>query len=202
MVTLEAEPTTGRRTLLLEAAHDVVAHVGFHRATVKAIAARAGVATGSVYTYFASRQELLAQVFTRAASIELAAVEHAVENAQHGSADRIATQVQALVDTFARRAFANRTLAWALLSEPAGELIAEQRLAFRRRYAVVMESIIATGVDTGAIAHQDPRVVAPGLIGLISESLAGPLSPHRTVAVDHLISEVQRMCLRAIGASS
>lgn len=192
--------STGRRTLLLEAAHDVVATNGFQGATIKAIAAQAGVATGSVYTYFPSRVELLAEVFNRAAAIELAAVEEAVIRAHANHPHHpVPHQVQALVKTFAKRAFANRTLAWALLSEPAGELIEARRLEFRQRYAALMEEIITAGVQQGVIAHQDARVVAPGLIGLISESLTGPLSPHQTVALDHLISEVQHMCLRAIG---
>lgn len=193
-----------REASLLRAAHTLVARSGFAAATVKAISEEAGVSAGTVYTYFGSREELLAEVFRRAAGKELAAVRAAVssagaENLVPGST--VDREIAALVEAFARRALSARTLAWALLIEPAGKSIDAERLAFRRKYADLMEQIITRAIAAGEIPAQDERVVGPGLIGLISEALTGPLSPEGAIPTDRLLAGVTHMCLRAVGGA-
>jgi AcrR family transcriptional regulator len=48
-----------KREQILEAARLVFAEKGFHRATIKAIAARAGVADGTVYNFFENKNALI-----------------------------------------------------------------------------------------------------------------------------------------------
>ena len=67
-------------------------------ASVAAVAARAGVATGTVYRHFPSKSELFAEVFRRASQREVDAVVAAAAAATGAAADRRA------VETFARRA--------------------------------------------------------------------------------------------------
>ncbi len=50
---------TARRTQILDAAAQVFAEKGFARATTKEIAAAADVSEGTIYNYFASKDELL-----------------------------------------------------------------------------------------------------------------------------------------------
>ena len=191
-----------REAALLSAARGIVADAGFASASVKAIAEAAGVSAGTVYTYFGSRDELLAEVFRAAAGRELDEVRRAVAAAgQAPGRGRAQREISALVGTFARRALAGRTLAWALLIEPAGELIDAERLAHRRAYAQEMEAIVTRGIEARELPEQDPRIVGPGLIGLISEALTGPLSPEGAVPAAHLISGVTDMCLRAVGGA-
>lgn len=54
-----------RRKQILDAATQVFAEKGFHRATVKEIARVAGIADGTIYTYFASKDEVLLAVLDR-----------------------------------------------------------------------------------------------------------------------------------------
>lgn len=51
-----------RRKSILEAASRVFAQRGYERATTREIAAEAGVSEGTIYTYFASKQELLTEL--------------------------------------------------------------------------------------------------------------------------------------------
>ncbi|MFD0628899.1 helix-turn-helix domain-containing protein [Streptomyces sanglieri] len=62
------------RERLLDAARQLLAEGGYPAAGISALARRAGVATGSVYNHFASKQELLAAVFRHVAGHELSAV--------------------------------------------------------------------------------------------------------------------------------
>jgi TetR/AcrR family transcriptional regulator, fatty acid metabolism regulator protein len=54
-----------RRKQILDAATQVFAEKGFHRATIKDIAHVAGIADGTIYTYFASKDEVLLAVLDR-----------------------------------------------------------------------------------------------------------------------------------------
>lgn len=54
-----------RRTQILDAATSVFAQKGFHRATVKDIAQEAGIADGTLYTYFKSKNDLLIGILER-----------------------------------------------------------------------------------------------------------------------------------------
>jgi AcrR family transcriptional regulator len=59
-----------RRNQILDAAVAVFAEKGFHRATTKEIARAAGVSEGTIYNYFASKDDLLIGIMTRLANLE------------------------------------------------------------------------------------------------------------------------------------
>jgi AcrR family transcriptional regulator len=54
-----------RRTQILDAATTVFAEKGFHRATIKDIARVAGIADGTIYTYFVSKTAVLLAILNR-----------------------------------------------------------------------------------------------------------------------------------------
>jgi AcrR family transcriptional regulator len=58
-----------RRNQILDAAAAVFAEKGFHRATTKEIARAAGVSEGTIYNYFASKDDLLIGIMTRLANL-------------------------------------------------------------------------------------------------------------------------------------
>lgn len=62
---IQAQFIAARRNQILDAAAKVFAEKGFHPTTVKDIAAEAGIAHGSVYTYFESKNALLIGIFER-----------------------------------------------------------------------------------------------------------------------------------------
>lgn len=188
-----------RSRSLLDAARAIVARDGFGAATIKAVSASADVSVGTVYTYFATREELLAAVFREAASIEFDAVRASVAIAPQTAA----AQLRALIQAFARRAIGGRRLAWALLVEPVDPLIDAERLSYRRAYADTVAAIISRGVTSGELPSQDARIVGPGIVGAIGEALTGPLSPLNDSAAttDQVIDSILTLCLRAIGST-
>ena len=56
-----------KRDAILDAARAVFAEKDFHRATIKDVAARAGVADGTIYNYFENKDALLLGIFDRIA---------------------------------------------------------------------------------------------------------------------------------------
>jgi AcrR family transcriptional regulator len=87
------------REAILRAAVALLAEQGYAGCSVAAVAARAGVATGSVYRHFPSKTDLLTEVFRLSAGREVAAVADAAN--RPGTA---AERAVAVVETFAGRA--------------------------------------------------------------------------------------------------
>ncbi|MFJ6015476.1 TetR/AcrR family transcriptional regulator [Streptomyces sp. NPDC092952] len=186
------------RERLLDAARQLLAEGGYPAASVSALARRAGVATGSVYNHFASKQELLAAVFRHVASHELEAVREAVR-ARDGARE----QLRALVEVFSYRALSSPRTAWALLAEPVDPLVEEERLGYRRGYHALAGTIIATGIRTGELPPQDVELSAAAVIGAVGEALLGPLSPVGEGAgarAEPVVAALTALCLRAVGA--
>ncbi|HND32361.1 MAG TPA: helix-turn-helix domain-containing protein, partial [Myxococcota bacterium] len=52
-----------RHSQILDAAIDVFAEKGFHKARIADVAERAGVADGTIYLYFKNKEELLLTIF-------------------------------------------------------------------------------------------------------------------------------------------
>ncbi len=64
------DPETDRRTQILDAAAGLFARQGFHKTTTKQIAAEAGVAEGTIYNYFSSKEDLLLTLAARLAEFQ------------------------------------------------------------------------------------------------------------------------------------
>ena len=137
--------TRGR---ILTAAHDQVAEAGYGSASVQGVAARAGVATGTVYRHFDSKAELFAEVFREAAQRELDVVASVAGQPGPSVAHRIAAAGEA----FARRALAAPTLAYALLAEPVDPAVEAERLRLRRGHREVYARVLDEGVASGELS--------------------------------------------------
>jgi AcrR family transcriptional regulator len=183
------------RERLLAVARELIKQGGYGSASVAAIADRAGVAAGTLYRHFVSKEELFLEVFRDVCAGEERAMRAAADDAGPGAVDRL----EAVLTTFARRALENRPLAWALLAEPVDQLVDAERLAYRERYATLIASELRTAIDGGEIPEQDVGITAAALVGGCGEALVGPLSSvHRS---DQVVGAIQTFVRRAIGAS-
>jgi AcrR family transcriptional regulator len=181
------------RERIVRAALELVRRGGYRAASVAAVAARARVATGTVYRHFPSKSELFAEVFRVASQHEVDAVAAAMAT-PGPAADRIA----AAVETFARRALRGRRLAWALLAEPVDPAVESERLVFRQAYASLFSASLREGVFDGSLPAQDPNLVAVALTGAIGEVLTQPHSADE----EALVASLVQFCLRSITEES
>lgn len=184
------------REAIVRAARELIAQGGYIEAQVAAVAARAGVAVGTVYRHFPSKSQLFAEVFREASQPEVDAMVDAVADAEQPAAERIA----AAVETFARRALRGRRLAWALLAEPVDPAVEAERLQFRRAYRDVLGAVLAEGIERGELPSQDVETTAAALVGAIGEALVGPLSPAANGSdPEQVIAALVNFCMRSIG---
>jgi AcrR family transcriptional regulator len=188
-----------KRARILAAARDLVADGGWSAAQVDHVAAKAGVATGSVYRHWSSKAELCAEIVATVSAREVGIVK-AVANADGSPIERL----EAAIRTFAGRALRGRRLAYALIAEPVDPEVETVRLDYRAQLACCFEGILREGIMRGVFPRLDPAVAAACIVGAFMEALVGPLASSKGTgprADRALVDQITHFCLRAsIGA--
>jgi AcrR family transcriptional regulator len=187
------------RERIVAAALDQLAQGGYASAAIQTVAARAGVATGTVYRHFPSKSDLFAEVFRRASQREIDVFKRAAEDNGRSAAERIAAATEA----FARRALAAPTRAYALIAEPVDPAVEAERLTFRRAYKDVLVEVLSQGVERHELEAHDTNTTAAALVGAIGETLVGPLAAdHNGHARDSLVAAVVQFTTRSLPRSA
>ncbi len=191
---------TPTRERLLTAAQELIEEGGYGAATVAAIADRTGVASGTLYRHFTSKEELFVEVFRSVCDREVGAMGAAADGlpTDSSSVDRLTT----VLATFADRALSRPRLAWALIAEPVDPLVDAERLAYRERYSALCAETLRAGIAAGELPEQNVELVAAALVGGCGEALVGPLSPvaGRKPAREEIVSALRLFVRRAVGA--
>jgi AcrR family transcriptional regulator len=186
-----------RHDAIVAAAGEAASEGGMAAIQIAPVAARAGIAAGTVYRYFPSKTELIGALVASAAEREIAAVQRAAEAAP-GPLSALA----AAIATFAFRAMRDRKLAWAIIAEPADTDTDAMRLAYRRALAEQFEALVKSAVAGGHLPDIDPALAVPALIGTLIEGLTGPLAPDVAddpVKAREAVQTVTLMALRGLG---
>jgi AcrR family transcriptional regulator len=63
--TFQEQLIQARRNLIIDAAIEVISEQGFQRTTIKQIASKAGIADGTIYNYFKSKDDILLGIVAR-----------------------------------------------------------------------------------------------------------------------------------------
>jgi AcrR family transcriptional regulator len=190
------------RARLLRAAQALIEEGGYGSTSVVAIAERAGVAAGTLYRHFASKEELFVEVFRSVCDREVRAMGSAAD-AMPPDATNV-DRLETVLATFARRALRRPRLAWALIAEPVDPLVDAERLAYRERYSVLCADVLRAGIAAGELPDQNVQLTAAALVGGCGEALVGPLSPLAGArpSSDEIVSALRTFVRRAAGAGS
>lgn len=186
------------RDRLLHAARALIEEGGYGPASVLAIAKRAGLASGTLYRHFGSKQELFVEVFRSVCDREV----DAMRTAAHANGGSHVDRLETVFATFAARALRRRRLAWALLAEPVDPLVDAERLAYRERYAALVAGVLREAIAAGELPEQDVELTAAALVGGCGEALVGPLAPVGTSPpVADVVAALRTFVRRAVGAA-
>jgi AcrR family transcriptional regulator len=161
-----------RHDAIVDAARDAAASGGMAAIQIAPVAARAGVAAGTVYRYFPGKIELIGALVESVSASEINAVKRAADAAP-GPLSALA----AAVATFGARALRNRKLAWAVIAEPVDIDTESVRQQYRRELAAEFETRIRAAIEGGHLPDQDAGLAGLGLLGTVLEGLIGPLAP-------------------------
>jgi TetR/AcrR family fatty acid metabolism transcriptional regulator len=154
-----------RRTQILDAAITVFSEKGFHRATIKEIARVAGIADGTIYTYFASKDEILLAVLDR--------LNETTQRKQHfvlGSEQDLKAFFRAYLQQRMALLWPNAEVFRAVLPE----LLVNGKLR-RQYYEQVLAPTIAVGEQFFQGQSEQPQINIPLTVRAIAGTLLGLL---------------------------
>ncbi len=185
-----------REQVILAAATEIAGEGGMSAVQIAAVAKRAGIAAGTVYRYFPSKTDLVAELVAAVAGRELDFMK-AAGDAAPGPLSALASSIA----TFAARSLAERRLIWAVMGEPIDAEVDAMRLDFRQSLAAELEGRIDIAIDRRFLPEQDARVAAPAIVGALMEGLLGPLAPSYDAAAGarEAVQTATLLALRALG---
>jgi AcrR family transcriptional regulator len=146
---LAEQTESGVRARVLDAAVELFGHQGYERTSVAQVVAAAGVAKGGFYHHFASKEDLLYEVYGDLISRQLAAMDVIVEAGWSSAATLRALVVDLVVSTAesARQAL----VFWREMHRLGDERSDEYRRQ-RRRYHDTVRRVVRDGQASGEFA--------------------------------------------------
>ncbi len=185
-----------RRAELVSAAASLFAERGVANTAVSDIVKAAGVAQGTFYLYFASKDDAVLAVVEKIGADMLGAIDAAVSASGPAAVDKLL----ALRDVLMRFDEDRAAVALAdFIHRPENRALhdrLEEHLT--PGLASLVESIVAQGVAEGAFDVPDTRTAAWFVLGgLRSAELAGTPTAHMPAAIEAATT----LALRALGAS-
>jgi AcrR family transcriptional regulator len=146
---------------LLTAAEELFGQRSYHRTTVADICARAGMATGSFYSYYESKAEIFAAV-VRAINADLRhAMRAALEHTDGGQRNRERAAFRAYFDMLSTRPWIDRIVRESEFVDPG--LFREYYEILTRGYA---RGVRLAQMDRDIDARYDPEVIAYAYTGI------------------------------------
>jgi AcrR family transcriptional regulator len=191
----ESARLAARYEAIIDAARALASESGLRAVQIAPVAERAGVAAGTVYRYFPSKEELVAAVISDTTERKVAAMRAATASAP-GALSGLAAAFVA----FGAGTLQARRLTLAMLADvPDGAEAGS--LTFRRDISNEFEGLIQAAIAGGHLPEQPPAAMAAAVLGAMVESLVGPLASAPS-GPDAERAAVQRMAvfaLRALG---
>jgi AcrR family transcriptional regulator len=191
-----ARRLAARRDAIIEAARLLASEGGMAAVQIAAVAARAGIATGTVYRYFPAKTDLVAALLAALAEREIGALRRAA-----AAAPGPLSAFSAAIMTFAARALRDRRLAFAAIAEPVDAELDAARIDFRKSLAAEFATRIGGAVAGRHLPEQDSTLAAAALVGLLVEGLVGPLAPDPSGRERDIVQSLTLFALRALGVA-
>jgi TetR/AcrR family fatty acid metabolism transcriptional regulator len=154
--------------MILDAAQSVIAKEGFHRAKISTIAIEAGVATGTIYLYFANKQDLLVSLFRDRLTMLIELARGSIVEAE-GPGERVQQFIKHHLRAFASR----RELAIVTQIElrQADISVQNEISTIMKGYFQVIDEIIHEGQSQGTFRQVEPRQIRNMIFGTLDQTV-------------------------------
>ncbi len=202
-MTVPASPSTPRTSdkeaRILRAAIEVFAERGYHASRIAHVAERAGVATGTIYLYFAKKPDLLVRLFQRTLSGVLDRSAALLRRCEPGM-PRLRKLIELHLAFFAGDRALSRVFQIHVRDPDPG--IREGIQPTFVAYFGVIEDVVQDGIDAGAFAPDlDVRLSRRVVFGALDEVVTSWLRGKRERDLMDDLEPVARMLSRAVGAA-
>ena len=185
-----------KRDAILKAATQVFARRGFFQAQVADVARAAGIAAGTVYLYFRSKDELLVSIFERTMRETLAEGEATI-----GEVKDPPERLRRIARLHLERMGRDRDLAVVFQVELRQSTKFMERFSstYLRDYLGIIRDTFAEGQRTGAFRQDfNPTIAAKALFGALDEMATNWILTQRTYPLASQADEVVDLFLNGV----
>ncbi|HEY7171379.1 MAG TPA: TetR/AcrR family transcriptional regulator C-terminal domain-containing protein, partial [Vicinamibacterales bacterium] len=192
-----AAPALPKRDAILRAAIDVFASRGFFNAQVADVARAAGVAAGTVYLYFRSKDELLVSIFERVMTDAIAEGRGVLA----GIADPL-ERLRRIAHLHLDRLSRDRDLAVVVQVELRQTTKFMERFSttLLREYLGILRDVIADGQAAGVVRPGiNPTLAAKMLFGALDEMATNWMLSRRRTSLDGVADAVVDVFVHGVG---
>ncbi|MGN0123447.1 MAG: TetR/AcrR family transcriptional regulator [Rhodococcus sp. (in: high G+C Gram-positive bacteria)] len=181
---------------LITAAVATMAAKGYHGTSVRDIASEAGVAVGSLYNYFGSKQELLALILNRGLDALVEETEEALLAAGSDPVDRLRAIVGVHVGQHTKAPRESLLGNSELRSlEPQHYAVVVTKRDVQRR---MFDRVVVDGVDRGVFTTKTPVDTARFIVSACT-AVAGWFHPDGPLTAQEVTARYQDIALDAVG---
>jgi AcrR family transcriptional regulator len=187
-----------RRDRIVANATELFAAKGYHGTTVDEIVQATGIAKGTFYIYFDSKEEILVEVIKRLIESTLEKIDLELERKEGKDfVSRIETKGQEMLDLYLKRS----ELLYMLMGETVGNpRLTNQLKEVYGRLAEGVEEDIREGVEAGDIyPFEDLKTISYALVGM-GQSIAILLSGSREDQMEKTWKTMHKFFSRALSA--
>ena len=150
----------------MRAALELFTGPGYHLTTTPQLARKAGIAEGTIYRHFASKQQLLNELYRGAARWGTKLVREA-ETAPLGARDKLARLAELLVEGAGREPAVVRLFFF----QDHAALLDEKSREAGREFRGALESLVAAGKADGSVRPGGVDVLAAAWLGVMRVAL-------------------------------
>ena len=197
------KPPNQRRREILDAATKLFAKRGYDVTTVQGIASQAGVAAGTVYLYFPSKEAILDALredFEAGLLGRVADIATAVLAEEDASGEIVSYQevVERLIDGMVAYSVDNRG-ACEVLARHVGRVAAiVDALPLRSGLNDVLARVIAEGIRLGYVHTSDPEMTAYLLNLAAATALGNAIAFHDDDMLERVVAQTKELYIKAL----
>jgi len=184
---------------ILQAAQTVFAEHGYHGTSIKEIARKAGLATGTIYLYLRNKEALFAALVDEIYEMVLSKIADNRKEARDVQG-KLRASMEAAVETLGK----NRALARVILLQTASsnQAVSEQLADLLDRLAELVEADIREAIETNQIPPLDSRIAATAFVGTFYNVVLVWLREGYPTTLEEAVGPLVEYNLRGLGFTS
>jgi AcrR family transcriptional regulator len=196
------KPTEERRRDILEAALASFGSKGFNETTVDEIAQAAGVAKGTVYLYFDSKEHLLLALkkdFMRGLTDAIADITaEAIEQLSAGGQVDYRDIIDDIFQTIADYHLHHRGALEVVVRQNPGPDLMQDALELEREFIQLLTNAFREGTVYGLVHTDDPEMTARLVNAAIRDNLAACLCYEEPKDIDRVVEGAKQLLYKAL----
>lgn len=187
-----------KKEALLTAARMVFAHDGYHRATVRDIAHEAGVATGTFYLYFSSKEACLLGLIDAFYHLLVGRIV-AARAGRSGVLEKLTASIETVIRVFAAHSDLARIVLIHAHAGGAHPAFDERLAQLHTDFARLVQADLDEAAGDGLIPRQATAVAARAVIGSMYENITAWLREGQPADLEEAVPALVAFNLRGIG---